>query len=202
MSPWRPFLLHHLERAGKISGIANCHAEGVHSLMLHDEPENRIRLFCTTPGHDLEHAEKTIGFHAHRTDIRLVPIAGVLRNIEPRLIRTGLGVNNILHECRYSSAVLGEQPRLVSTGAKFRYFYDEDMVLGPQGVWLPARQLHTVAAMSAATAWLVFEGKAAKKYDDRCYTPNLNWNTTGLYRPMKNYEVRAILQRAIDASER
>lgn len=44
-------LMHHVGRTD-LTGISNCHVRGLHSVMLHDQDGNRVRIYCTTDGVD------------------------------------------------------------------------------------------------------------------------------------------------------
>lgn len=46
-------LMHHVGRTD-LTGISNCHVRGLHSIMLHDQDGNRIRMYVTTEGVDTQ----------------------------------------------------------------------------------------------------------------------------------------------------
>lgn len=177
----------------------NCHAVGLHSIVLRERP--MVRLFVTTPEHELWRTfggvPSTIAFHSHRTDLTLETVSGEFFNwmldfdepsmgfrIEPAAyvwdskIKGGAG--------RFS--MLPDPPRTGWTVA--HRMSDGDVAT------MGAAELHTVEVERCKrAAWLVTEGR-----EDPHYKP-VSWSTrdltafdsTGLYRSMTTAEAADLL---------
>lgn len=167
----RSFLKHHYDRAmrGEIkNAIANCHAVGLHSIMLHDEPGNRIRMFVTTADHMLSDANGNaqLAVHAHHCAVRLVPIFGTVFNLVYTDMRPGLNY----HVCDYTSGVHG-QSSLKPKGLSVDFGRVKPTRLWGSGVAMGSKELHTVnVAPGERAAWFVFEGEEDPHYVSQCYS--------------------------------
>ena len=77
-----PALLnHHAKRIinrDSVNALMDCHVKGLLSIMLQDEPGNRIRMFYAMPDHQLYqragalNPAMTLAVHPHHCDITLV----------------------------------------------------------------------------------------------------------------------------------
>jgi hypothetical protein len=188
-----PFLHHHLERArrGEVTNVLqHCHVRGLWSLMLHDEPGNRVRLFYADESHELgpnagvlalrPGEPMTLAIHAHHCDVTLVRVFGEVDNITVAVARDP--DDGPLYRCMYESAITGEGGRLVNTGERFRYGMTELDQINRLGSQMTARTLHTIAVEAETeAAWLVFEGREDPAYVPECFTNNPVFDSSGMY---------------------
>ncbi len=166
--------------------LMNCHARGIHSTMLHDEPGNRMRLFYAGDQHTLwrNHPDTlddnmTLSVHPHHCDLSLVRIFGEAHNIIGRVRETK---NGKFHECSYSSAILGGKGSLDPTGRKFDFVVIENRPLPNHGLAMASTELHTIyVPQGKAAAWLVLEGTPDPDYRPICYTANPEFSMEGMY---------------------
>lgn len=191
-------LSHHRRRASlpdaKMNGLWNCHVMGLTSIMLHDEPGNRIRLFLTQHDHqlwreaDMGNPNMTLAIHPHHCDVTLVRVFGTVRNDIYRLRQRE---NGPLHECRYQSAILTGTGRLVPTGDRYvvtdvRHEY----ITSRYGREMLAHQMHSIYVPKGQMAcWLVIEGKENPDYEPVCYTANPAFDSAGMYLPMSKSQI-------------
>lgn len=188
----RAFLRHHLQRAalGEIkNAVVNCHAVGVHSIVLHDDPGNRIRMFIANYDHEI--TEGAIAVHSHHCDVRLVRVFGQLKNYSypnPILHATGSKlVHPTMHRmCRWASGIGGGQPSLVPCDF-FAEFETHIASAVQTETYLAARQLHTVSVpRGSQAAWLVIEGEEDPSYEPLCYSRSPEkFDPAPLYKPMR-----------------
>lgn len=188
----KAFLRHHLDALDNgtsgATGFSNCHVRGLHSIMLHNEPENRIRLFFTTIDHELWKngiwsEEMSLAYHPHHCDVRLVGVYGSVFNHRlniSKAARKWCRSRQELTVCKYHSAINGGHGRLVDTGQKIsKYSLSASLInQHEQGLVLPAKELHSIyVGRYERVAWLVFEGKEDPDYYPVCYTNNPNFDT-------------------------
>ncbi len=178
------------------SSFINCHARGLHSIMLLDDPGRRIRLFVTDRGHAAWKADAAIGFHAHHCDVTIQVIRGELENI---ILGDAQGPAEILDLPRYEyvspilcGAGIGAFRRVGTTVFKSR----SACAYRRSSVAMAAREIHTVRVpRGEIAAWLVYEGKEDPGY--RAHT----WSTqdlerfdwTGMYQAMRESEAAILL---------
>jgi hypothetical protein len=206
----RALLEHHLDRARRglltKNAIADCHVTGLHSIVLHDEPENRIRLFYAAADHCMHWSgEKEdrmpLAIHSHHCDVKLHGVCG----------RAYSRVYNIddsstseleLTKCRFQSAITGEGGgKLVSrnTTRFLRLCRVSRLGHGDTCHELEADELHTVTvAAGKEAAWLVIEGREDPDYLSVCYTNFPYWNADYLYKKAQPDEVVSWLSRVIE----
>lgn len=212
----KAFLRHHLDALDNgtsgATGFSNCHVRGLHSIMLHNEPANRIRLFFTTTDHELWKngiwsEEMSLAYHPHHCDVRLVGVHGSVFNHELMLSGAAAGLSGGRQEltmCKYHSAINGGHGRLVDTGHKTNRYAVASTLINQyeHGLFLPAKVLHSIyVGRHERVAWLVFEGKEDPDYYPVCYTNNPNFDTEindDMYVPMSKeqmYEALAYVAR-------
>lgn len=182
-------LEHHLERAqerGIKNAISNCHVYGLTSIMLHDEPGNRIRLFHASYDHGLGWDRSSaslmpLAIHAHHCSVRLVGLFGQAESLVYRDSTAG----QRLHQCLFVSPIgTKDRPRLIDTGRQRSLeLYRAQELTGGKHQRLTAYELHTVTVPHGReAAWLVIEGAEDRAYQPWCFTNNPKWDPTGLYR--------------------
>lgn len=188
----KAFLRHHLDALDNgtsgATGFSNCHVRGLHSIMLHNEPENRIRLFFTTRDHELWKngmwsEEMSLAYHPHHCDVRLVGVLGSVFNHKLKLLDMTADLRANMQEltvCKYHSAISGGRGQLIDTGQKIsKYSLSSSLINQHEhGLFLPAKELHSIyVGRYERVAWLVFEGKEDPDYHPVCYTNNPNFDT-------------------------
>ena len=187
-------LLSHLYIRGKVTGLYNCHVMGLHSLMLQDEPENRIRMFVATSAHQLHpgpgHENMPLAVHPHHCDVTLINLYGFPMN---HVYRRALGPGD-WNRCSYSSGVTGT-PALTVVNSGVHLHRTEQHILSDKGTFLPASTLHAISLPAGdSAAWLVLEGQEDPNYESYCYTKNPKFDPTNLYQPMDKDEASEMLR--------
>lgn len=207
------FLKHHLDRLRyepRINALKDCHVRGLDSIMLHEEAQNRIRMFFAHRDHELHHndparpymlmPQQTLALHAHHCDVRLVPLYGPVLNYVVELHESDDG---LFRQCAYSSAINDGAGGLEPTGKRFRAGTVVSGYLDrtPGGLHLVACETHGIfVPKGISAAWLVIEGQEDAEYDKMCYTQNPVFDSEGMYEPMSNTEAHDILQRVLTAT--
>jgi len=165
----------HLEEIVSKS-LLNCHCEGLHSIMLLDQPEKRVRLFIAMPGNVLckngypeeSNFRGSVAFHSHHCDITLHVIKGFLMNLTIKPAAMGL---HILKRWKFSSGITGDQIRFTPDRSMRVYLSPADRMHPGSVAVMRANEIHTVATnKNQLTAWFVYEGKEDPNYDSYCYT--------------------------------
>lgn len=214
-------LKHHIGR-NDLTGIRNCHMMGLHSIMLHNEEGNRVRIYVTTsdlntisnyipPEDDLAGISATerdsyraarcvdmpLGLHGHRTEIRLHTIVGQLYNITADVVHNRSGS---LRSYLYTSSIDGQGSRRmgpVNGHTAFRAVgvKCKQIYVGESVVMAP-NQLHTVHT-HGLTSWAVFErGEFSSESSSHFFSYNHRipeQPEEGMYEPMTSDECKALL---------
>lgn len=157
----------------------NCHAKGLHSLMLLSSPGKTIRMFYATRTHDLwknapdlrATEAMSIAVHPHRRNLTLATLFGTMFNVRYRYARPARAPV-YLDEFRYQSKIVDgdigfkrERQRVPFETA------DVERVYAGQGAVMASRDLHTVfVPKGTAAAWFVLEGRQDPEYADICYS--------------------------------
>lgn len=207
-------LIKHLWRTNRVDALTfsfmNCHAKGLHSIMLMNKPGGRIRLFVTSKDHEMWRNDPerldvpfSIGFHQHRTDLVLETIKGVFMNTlmfrqpswdsGPQIAK--------LDRYDYSSEI-------VDGKIDFRWADRESVFIEPlkavfvgQWIRLPAQHYHTVCVpRGMVSAWLVYESDEWDGYIPQTFTnaPLENFAGDGLYQRATFAQVADTLELALD----
>lgn len=201
-------LEHHLRRAENgqsFNAIRDCHVVGMDSIMLHDEPGNRVRMFFARPGHDM-HKNRIDGYepfslaiHPHHFDITMCHLFGEVRNDVYAMVPNADGP---FAEHEYKSVIFNglKEGALVPTGERFDMHRIQSTKLGDVGrLHMPAHALHTVyVPQYRSAAWLVMEGEEDPNYRSRCWTNNKDPSLDGLYNPMDHGEVIDTLRKTVE----
>jgi hypothetical protein len=198
-----PLLQHHAERAmrgAEYNALANCHCEGVDSIVLHDEPGNRVRMFFADRRHALHRNRYdvfSIAVHSHHCELRLVGLFGRAWNDVYALTPHA---NGPFSEMVYASGVTGESS-LTPTGAHAFAHRIRSEELGV--VAMQAPELHTIYVPEGArAAWLVIEGAEDEHYAPRCWTNDARpFDPSGLYERMSPAAVAGRLNTVIEMME-
>ncbi len=197
-------LIKHLWRTNREqilrNSLSNCHAVGVNSIVLLDEPGRRIRLFTATKNHELYRngplslSEMSVAFHPHHCDIDIEVIKGPIIN---RIFRIDENGPLRLTAWRYHSKLRGEQPGFEEIGpvhgfGSRMYLLDEGHVSE-----MKSTDIHTiVTGISSMPAWLIYEGAEDPNYQPVCYSDAdlTQWTGEGMYQPMTEAAVTATIE--------
>lgn len=184
-------------------GYKNCHLRGLHSLIIgQGVNDNIIRLFIAEKNHELwkndvarivgqKQGGMSLAFHSHKSDITLVPISGVVRNISivKEQVRCIKVKTPDMKAFIFKSAILGQ-------GGNFEKV-DEDapssmrlrMTTLEKPLFLKAADMHTIYVPKGQSAsWLVLESGKTDTTPSVVYSnaPLENWSSDGLYQPIEN----------------
>lgn len=200
-------LQHHLARAQsgvKFNAINNCHAQGIASIMLHDEPGNRVRMFFARANHTLWRNDPTgamkfsLGIHPHHCAITLIGLFGQVYNDRYAITQTQHGDFEL---CEYHSEIKGGKGTgLITPLGTFGVPYRVLSETLAKPVSMKAWELHSIRVpISSAAAWLVVEGEEDEHYISRFWSNQGNHNGAldGLYQPMTQGEVIEALSAVI-----
>ncbi|WQZ00932.1 cysteine dioxygenase type I [Stenotrophomonas phage StenR_269] len=224
-------LMHHVGRTD-LTGIRNCHIPGLHSIMLHDQEGNRVRLYVTQnidthanyvrtnqsmidedsdfdDEQELElerastHRNMNLGFHGHRTEVRLHALTGILHNITAQVeqlddtnefrgyLRCYNYVSPIVDPANSGIFIQDGRYRVVDTEIK--------ELIQDQYVILPPTTLHTVHCDNN-TSWLVYERGASSEEEVSTffsYNPHVLPPSSEMYQPMSSDECAVLIARVI-----
>lgn len=148
----------------------NCHAIGLHSIMLVDKPGCMIRMFVTDRGHEMwknstvERHLWSIGFHQHHCNIKLHVIRGAITN---HVLEPSLNGELYLYDYLYESPILNTNTgRFVKNGSVRCRFLESTLVQAYcNPLELPASVYHTVEVdKNRIAAWIVYEGAEWSSY--------------------------------------
>lgn len=177
--------------------LLDCHVRGLHSIMLLDSPEQRVRLFVATERHELYKNSSTslgsLAAHAHHCNLTLHCVRGMFKQIEYYQ-----NLRGSFKAYRYQSALL--------TGVGgFKREHDGAAVSLNRAYWvragesirLPASLVHSVYVPAhTPAAWLVYEGKEDPSYASLSYSDQdlEQAKFQGLYGKMTEAQVISLLQ--------
>lgn len=178
--------------------IHNCHALGLHSLLIHRDPV--IRIFVCDEAHTMyrnglgdgvgadRFLEQSVGFHRHGFDITLIRLSGTIWNVlgfEMPPSAPAYPGRNPFQRCRYQSAIQNGQGSLWSTGQSTRLLVDYRRLEFLNAQCMNAWALHTVAVPAGESAsWIVVEHKSENPPtgdDLDIFTTNPTFDSSGMY---------------------
>lgn len=168
-----------LETLEPISGIANCHIKGVHSLVFRRwRGGGMLRAFITVDGHGLKVSDGLpLAPHDHRFRIGLKHLCG---DVQHHRFSEGDGERFVRHQ--YVDALRNGEAELKPIGVvRMR---EVVAPLGKREI-LAESEVHTITVASEFSAWLVFEGTERQQHNalyHREECPQLDFG--GLYKPM------------------
>ena len=176
----------------------NCHAVGLHSIVLRERP--MVRMFVTTPDHELwrtgaDNIPSAIAFHSHRTDLVLETVRGGFYNWlatdEPTM-----GHVRMFDRFRWDSAINGGTGTFSRLPLRHGFYMIASLLFAGDSTAMAASEVHTVeVARGERAAWLVYEGAPDELYDAISYSASdLTAFVPGnLYRPMTFQESVSLL---------
>lgn len=178
------------------NALAHCHSRNLHSIMLHDEPGNRIRMFYADTGHQLYHNyvnesdTLNLAVHPHHCDLQFVNLFGYAQNHRFEAHENPEGWYE-LHD--YVSGIQESKGALLPTGRKFDLTYTRNEAMSGNP-FMYAHELHTIYNHpNRKAAWLVIEGREDPAYKPICYTDDRDINLDGLYQTMDNRQIIQVL---------
>lgn len=173
--------------------LADCHAKGVMSIWL----GKNMRMFVADQHHELWRnatngsVKMVTGFHPHRCDITLIPLFGDVLNICCESMDGCHSYRDALFACKYGSQIIEGKGSLEVTCMVQYVPVGLKATLLRQPIEMRAKKLHTIAVpRNSPAAWIVKEGDVDPSYSPICYTNNLEFDATDMYRPMDEQQVR------------
>lgn len=182
--------------------LVHCHAVNLHSVMLIDKPESRVRMFIADEGHNLwfnrpasnDSLEliQSIAFHPHHCEVTLDVFKGRLGNwvVIPR--DDG---ELTLNKFRYKSKILSPSDHgFHREGEEKLHSLAHRQWFPGEYVYMPARTIHSVyVPKDEVCAWFVYEGREDPNYQSVCWSNATAISTEGLYQPMNWPFLRQIM---------
>lgn len=181
-----------------MNGFLNCHARGVHSIVLGKKNGRLRRVFIAEKNHTLWRNTPTgdalsVGFHPHHCNLKIKVLSGQIVNLS-----LTSGSARSLATYRYQSAIHGGTPEFLYVLPAAPYGIEELSIVEGGELELPAEVFHTVwVAEGESAVWLIEEGEA-----DPYYLPialsddDLNvFDWTGMYQPMSEAACCEMLRR-------
>jgi len=180
-----------------VGGFMNCHAIGLHSIVLRERP--MVRMFVTTPDHELwrliDGVPSAIAFHSHRSDLVLETVAGefhnwITSNQPGHFLITSLG------RYGWDSAINGGSGTFSRLDGSSDFYVSARRLEPGKRVSMGAMEIHTVEVEATKrAAWLVYEGQEDPGYRPISYSAiDLTvFAPQGLYRPMTAAEAGELL---------
>jgi hypothetical protein len=170
--------------------ILDCHCRGVHSIMLLDAPEKRIRMYISVEGSDMyknmyqnfstdfkspkytPRQDMSVGFHTHHCNLTLECVMGEFHNWivkEISLDEKGFDTQKWEYQSYITKGEMGfnkiSDARLDTV--------DYKIVKKGEVISLNSKEIHTVACQPfGTTAWLVYEGKEDPDYKSYIWSTN------------------------------
>lgn len=201
-------LIRHLWRtqSGAIvnGSYLDCHARGLHSLMLIDKPGAVVRMFVATPDHELHrnfslgHGSLSIAFHNHDAELTLHVVRGQIINVT--LDQVSAGAAHPLRQFRYSSQIRDGRGGFTATGIVIGAATEPRWLTPGETVFMRSEELHTVAIpKGTGAAWFVYEGAKNPAFSAIAYSNDdlTTFDPGQFYRRPTWSEVRDLLGLAI-----
>jgi hypothetical protein len=177
--------------------LLNCHVMGLHSIMLLDCPEKRIRLYVADVDHELygnnDLTSMTLGFHSHHCNLTLECVKGKFMNlvIEPT-VKTD---SDLINSYFYESAITNGNMNFTLVGVRNFETVSNKIYHPGESVMMAAREIHTVTCPKGVVcAWLVYEGLEDENYVPLTYSnSDMNVKNEKLYQKPTLHQVLQLL---------
>lgn len=159
----------------------DAHAVGLHSLMVINKPDARVRMFFADHNHQMWFNDPdtlgvplSIGFHSHNRHIQIRALKGVITN----WVIAPVNKNQQNHTLTLSKFAYNSQI-IHNDGCRFSHIIDNCTFItkrlttfaSPSYITLDGNELHTVyVPRNQTAAWLVIEGAVNKQYEPVCYS--------------------------------
>lgn len=187
------------------NGLKNCHAFGLHSLVLEKNlaTGDLRRIFIARDWHELWQNEfdrfgkypkfnLSVAIHPHHCGVKLAVVEGSIINYE---CVEGKGFE--LAEFLYSSPITGQAGFFARRRRASLQMAMETRIGENDSISLLPRQLHTVFVEKGQTAaWVVEESGEDLTYVPRCFSnADLEYfSFDGMYRPMSEKTLMSIIE--------
>jgi len=146
------------------SSYLNCHVKGLHSIMLIDSPEQKVRVYIADQDHELFHNSdgeaRSLAFHPHHCALTLHVIHGELVNWTKKLVNEVDGLDSKPYgRWLYSSKIKDGEMGFELVGEEILKTGFKNVLYPGSSIYLPAWVIHTVSVPKGQlTAWIVYEG--------------------------------------------
>lgn len=190
--------------------LLNCHALGVHSLVLSEENGFLTRMFITDKDHTLWHngcgqtykgwMPLSIAIHSHHTDIEIISEFGYLWNVKfsRKKFKTYKQGQVKLDRYKWKSHISGDGGKFRKSGPPEFIVLDSFSALHCGFSYkMKSNDLHTVyVTKGQVAAWVVKESEPSDDYDPLVYSNvNLtNWKPDGLYQRPTVSDIEEVLK--------
>ncbi len=181
--------------------LINCHVKGLHSIMLSEGAGKTIRIYITTPDHQLHDNyinPESLAFHPHHCKLTLHCVYGQLANIIMKVENAVIG-NNCKEYNRWiytSNISTGKEMGFVKDGSDILRLEARKVLTVGTSQLMNASSIHTVACpKNTVNAWFVYEGAENKNYKPYAWSNNdlSNIDNNGLYQKMDISQIEQLL---------
>lgn len=180
--------------------LLNCHTKGLHSIMLIDKPEQRVRIFVTDRTHDLWRNlhiayKMSIAIHPHHCNLTIISLDNIVHNLNYKLSKfKGTPVITYMWE----SGIINDNGKFIKchTANNKLLTKSHEKLYPGESKYLKASDLHTIfVSKNQIASWLIIEGKEDKNYKPYAYSLNDldNFNSKGLYKKPTKKEFNKII---------
>lgn len=180
--------------------LFNCHAKGLHSIVLDPNPKAMVRMFYTSPDHEMWRNDAllnetlSIAIHSHHCSLELVPVLGSFVNVTTELDPENGTLE--LNSYKWTSHINTGNGGFEANGSvKLKPLVSREYSRGLVAS-MEAYEFHTVyVEKGVEAAWLVFEGDEDPEYNSSSFSnDNLEkFSTDGFYLKMSVEDVERIL---------
>lgn len=179
--------------------LINCHTKGLHSIMLIDKPEQRVRLFVTDKTHNMWtnktiNKDMSIAIHPHHCNVTLVHLDGQLFN---KMYRFGDTSNFKLNTYSWQSPILGRDGHFRWQRNDYLSFLRDENLKLLKSRYMNANELHTVyIPKNSITSWVVIEGRENEESEPYCYSLNdlTKFDSSELYQKPTKKEFNRVIK--------
>lgn len=189
----KDLIRHFMRYPENLTGLRNCHAKGVDSILL-DAPNTKFRVFIANTWHDLwknsasQNEIMSVGFHNHHCDVELIHLNGTVYNIGFTDIKSGDTYLVYDYKSKINSKYLNGNFILQSNKCNII----EQITRIDKSLFLDAFRFHTISVpFGTSASWLVIEGKENPDYKPITISnnPNLESETfEGYYEKINSEE--------------
>lgn len=180
----------------------DCHVKGLHSVMLINRRGAIVRMFVTTPDHEMHRnfpgGDLSIAFHNHDADLTLHVLTGRIANIG---IMDTPGYefeeHDTFEEYAYESQIRDGAGGFTPTGNARELLTTINWLDSGESVFMPAREYHSVAVdRGEVAAWFVYEGIKDLTYKPLVYSNSdlSKFDPSGMYRRPSVEELGELLR--------
>lgn len=184
--------------------LLDCHCVGLHSIMLIDTPEKRVRMFVSTcesemwQNHHLNISRHpmSIGFHPHHCNLTLHVVKGEIKNW---IVKPDPKGEVEMSKFLYQSKITKGETSFKYLGQEKLLTVTDNIIKAGESVFMHADEIHTVAVpRGQVAAWMVYEGNEYPGYEPYIWSNSdlTALKTDHLYRKAKPSEIVELLAEA------